>query len=425
MHNNSSLGLEPGDSEGPITLDRALRVEPSHQVWRVIHEPGARMHMIVLNSPRELWMHRLLIERMRWNGLNHPVVSPIADVTTFRGWPAMLLPEPEGLPIREALGTYSFSPAMIRALTVSLLELLVLAHQRRTPIHCIEAEQLYVRVVEEEATLTVVPGALRFFDLNAELAVPGAEQTALHGYRSPEQLRGEPGQLQSDLWGVGCFLFQLSAGRGPFVATEPERLRQQILNGVPSSYPPVLDTMMFSILRDTLVRQPKERVSASALLARLQGPPPAQDSPRPRAAPRLEPPPAPPEEDVEEDFSHCSGPTLVAELSVLEELYAADRAHDAEDRVTLPDPEPSVACQIGDQSVDLDDWLSLPEPESCYDGVATWRGPGAPRVLMGGAGQASMSWWPMPSLHPLLWFVLGVAVCGLFMIMWIELLGIS
>ena len=80
-------------------------------------------------------------------------------------------------------------------------------------------------------------------------------------YLSPEQARGEPGDERSDIYSLGCVLYQMLTGRPPFVAENPiSALYQHVNEPVepPSSIKPVPDALEQVVLR-ALEKEPAKR----------------------------------------------------------------------------------------------------------------------------------------------------------------------
>jgi serine/threonine-protein kinase len=80
-------------------------------------------------------------------------------------------------------------------------------------------------------------------------------------YLSPEQARGEPGDERSDIYSLGCVLYQMLTGRPPFVAENPiSALYQHVNEPVepPSSIRPV-PAALENVVLHALEKDPAKR----------------------------------------------------------------------------------------------------------------------------------------------------------------------
>ena len=69
-------------------------------------------------------------------------------------------------------------------------------------------------------------------------------QTGTPFYASPEVWRDEPYDFKSDIWSLGCVLYEMAALKPPFSAPDMNNLFKRVLKGVypkiPSIYSPEL-----------------------------------------------------------------------------------------------------------------------------------------------------------------------------------------
>lgn len=92
-------------------------------------------------------------------------------------------------------------------------------------------------------------------------------------YMSPEQIRGEPGGPRSDLWGFGCVLFELLAGRRAFLAPTMAETVAAVLMTDPDWHALRSDTpnAVRELLRRCLDKDPQRRVhDVTEVLAALE-----------------------------------------------------------------------------------------------------------------------------------------------------------
>jgi eukaryotic-like serine/threonine-protein kinase len=109
-------------------------------------------------------------------------------------------------------------------------------------------------------------------------------------YMAPEQLRGEAVDARADLYALGCVLYELIAGRPPFVGTAEGLVRMHVSEAPapPSRFAPQVPAALDTLVLRLLAKRPTERIGyaddVAAALARLGAEAMAEpDLPRPRA----------------------------------------------------------------------------------------------------------------------------------------------
>jgi serine/threonine protein kinase len=80
----------------------------------------------------------------------------------------------------------------------------------------------------------IVPMLVDFGLAQVDLGADAHEALRAMGYVTPEQARGEKIDARTDVWAIGAVLFEMLAGRGPFVAATAEELRARIASEAPT-----------------------------------------------------------------------------------------------------------------------------------------------------------------------------------------------
>lgn len=85
-------------------------------------------------------------------------------------------------------------------------------------------------------------------------------------YMSPEICAAERYTLKSDIWSLGCIIYELCAREPPFNAKSHFQLVQKIKEGKVASLPRVYSGELFSVIRDCLKVNPDQRPDTATLL---------------------------------------------------------------------------------------------------------------------------------------------------------------
>src|SRR4029434_944854 len=90
-------------------------------------------------------------------------------------------------------------------------------------------------------------------EMHASLTQAGTAVGTLP-YMSPEQLRGGPVQISSDIWALGVVLYEMSAGTRPFTGQTPFELSAAILNDDPAPLPSEVPLNLQTTIERCLVK---------------------------------------------------------------------------------------------------------------------------------------------------------------------------
>jgi eukaryotic-like serine/threonine-protein kinase len=127
------------------------------------------------------------------------------------------------------------------------------------------------------ANIMVTPdGGVKLMDLGIARAQDSTALTATASvigtaaYLSPEQAQGMAADARSDIYGLGCVLYEAATGRRPFEGESPVAVAVQQVNAVPplpSSLVADLPAALDTIVATAMAKDPAQRYATAAQLA--------------------------------------------------------------------------------------------------------------------------------------------------------------
>ena len=265
-------------------LEREIGRGGGARVFLATAPDGARVALKVLlpellaGTAAERFLREIRLARE----LDHPRIARILDAGED-GWVVFYaMTFAEGPTLRSYLDTRgALPPAELARVADDLLDALGYAHGRGI-IH---------RDVKPE-NIVLAPGGAVLLDFGIARAIEqsaGDRLTATGmtvgtaAYMSPEQIRGVAVDHRSDLYAMGCLLYECASGTPPFHhSNEAIVLRQHLLEAPPplSSVCPDVTPQMALVVERALAKKPEERwPSADAMRAALGATPPAARGP--------------------------------------------------------------------------------------------------------------------------------------------------
>jgi len=220
-------GLQVGEHVGPYRLVRELGNGGMGTVWLAERADGALQRQVALKLPRYGWARgvaaRLQQERDALATLEHRHIARLYDAgITAEGRPYLAMEFVDGAPIDVFAAEHSLPVRARVQLFQQVTQAVDFAH-RRLIVH---------RDLKPSNILVTHGGEVRLLDFGAAklLQDSGPAESALTreagramspDYASPEQIRGEPITVASDVYSLGVVLFELLTG------TRPYRLERQ------------------------------------------------------------------------------------------------------------------------------------------------------------------------------------------------------
>uniref|UniRef100_Q021X4 Serine/threonine protein kinase with TPR repeats n=1 Tax=Solibacter usitatus (strain Ellin6076) TaxID=234267 RepID=Q021X4_SOLUE len=249
-----------GQRIGPYSITGLIGRGGMGEVYHAVREDDFRMPVAIKLLKRgggtEMALRRFRIERQILAGFQHPNIGRLLDGgATASGLPYLVMEYIEGVPLLEYAAGLPVRERL--RLFLAVCSAVQYAHQRHV-VH---------RDIKPANILVTVDGIPKLLDfgiaklLHPSTADRGPSPTAADNavmtpeYASPEQIRGEPVTIATDIYSLGALLFEVLTGRQ---APRPG-------NGEPAAHE--MDAELAAILRKALRQQPKERYASVAELS--------------------------------------------------------------------------------------------------------------------------------------------------------------
>jgi tetratricopeptide (TPR) repeat protein len=223
--------------------------------------------------------NRLLNEAQAAARLNHPNIVSVHDAGEAGGTPFIIMELVEGRLLRDLVSLPEGSSPAPLPETIAFLRQVcaALEHAHRHGIIHRDLKPENVVITHNQTVklmdfgLARLAGASR---LTEEGAIVGT-----FAYLAPEVMLGESASIHSDLYALGVILYELTAGRPPFIGDTLMAVASQHLNAPvvpPSTYNLEIPAALDSLAVRLLAKRPEERPASAAevrqTLERLDSP---------------------------------------------------------------------------------------------------------------------------------------------------------
>ncbi|MEI6243620.1 MAG: protein kinase [Acidobacteriota bacterium] len=217
---------------------------------------------------------RLLQEARSVSALNHPNICTVHEIGEHDGHTFIVMEFIDGEPLSARVERGPLETRDVLRIGEQIADALIHAHGRgviHRDLKCANVVDLpdqWVKVLDFGIAVRPATAA-------AETATHIADEPGvLNGtlaYMSPEVLRGEPADPQSEIWSVGVMLYELCAGRRPFAADSAFALVAAIVGHNLKPLPAAVPSPLAAVIVRCLARERRERYqNARELKAVLQ-----------------------------------------------------------------------------------------------------------------------------------------------------------
>lgn len=225
---------------------------------------------------------RLLQEARAASALNHSNIVTIYSIEEADGFDFIVMEYVEGETLRSVIGRGPLEVSRLLELSSQIADALFAAHSAGLIHRDIKPSNILVTPRGQAKILDFgLAKSVQLADqkVSMELTLSKLTQTGMIvgtvAYMSPEQTRGESLDFRTDIFSLGCVLYEAATGKVPF--TGPSVL--SVLHEIATADPPAPSTISASvpqgldaIIKRALAKDPAQRYgSASELAAALRG----------------------------------------------------------------------------------------------------------------------------------------------------------
>jgi Tol biopolymer transport system component len=278
--------IHPGDRLGPYDVTGRLGGGGMGEVYRAHDSRFGRdvalkvLPQALASNPERL--RRFELEARATGTIDHPGILAVHDFGCHEGWPYLATELLEGDSLGDRL---AFGPLPVRKaveIGIQVASALAAAHDRGILHRDLKPDNIFVTrdgrakildfglaKLQPASPLEVDPEKDTVAGAPDPISVPGILVGTM-AYLSPEQARGEPADVRSDIFGLGLVLYQMLTGRAAFLRGSVIETLNAIIKEDPAEMttsPGTVPPSLERIVRRCLEKEPGERFQNARDLA--------------------------------------------------------------------------------------------------------------------------------------------------------------
>jgi serine/threonine protein kinase/tetratricopeptide (TPR) repeat protein len=262
--------MQPGTKLGPYEIVEPIGRGGMGEVYRA-WDARLQRHVAIKTVASESatdpqFRERFEREARAVAALSHPNVLAIHDVGSHEGMPYVAVELLEGETLRSTIGVSPLPLTTVLDYAAQMGRGLAAAHDRGIVHRDLKPENIFVT---RDGQIKLLDFGLATEPVRAAATeatrLPATERGMLlgtAGYMSPEQARGEPADARSDIFSLGCVLYEMLSGRRAFGGDS----RIETLHAILKEHPPELESLraglpasLDRIVRRCLAKAPESR----------------------------------------------------------------------------------------------------------------------------------------------------------------------
>ncbi|MBX3073604.1 protein kinase [Candidatus Obscuribacterales bacterium] len=198
--------------------------------------------------------------------LTHPNIITVHDFgLTTKGQPYMVLEFFTGVSLQDLISTRGPLPEDIAAeIGAQIAAAMQYAHGKGVLHRDIKPENIMLIETDDNIVAKIIDFGIADLNANERLAVDGNSLAGTPSYMSPDQLAGKNADARSDIYSLGCTLFEAMTGRPPFEGASSLEIVTKHANESPPTLQEALPERIFSdtieqAIATTLRKDPEQR----------------------------------------------------------------------------------------------------------------------------------------------------------------------
>ncbi len=274
--------LTPGTSLGPYKILAIIGAGGMGEIYRA-HDPRLSREVAIKVLPAEFAndperLRRFEQEARAASAINHPNILSIHDVGREGDTSYLVTELLEGETLRQRLADGALPVRRATDYGLQIARGLSAAHEKGIVHRDLKPENIFV--TSDGGVKILDFGLAKFSSCSMGIASGSAATVAAAtapgvvlgtvGYMSPEQIRGQPVDQRTDIFALGCVLYEMLSGTRAFSAETPADTMSAILGRDPAPLgepgrrvPPELGRL----LRQCLEKRPQDRFASARDLA--------------------------------------------------------------------------------------------------------------------------------------------------------------
>ena len=211
---------------------------------------------------------RFIREAKTAAGLQHPNICTVYEIAEADGRTFIAMAFLEGRELADEIAAGPIEARRALELVVEFAEGLAEAHRKGVVHRDIKPANLFVTSSGRGVILDF--GLAQLASANSKLTREGTTLGTC-AYMSPEQTAGSDVDAGTDVWALGCVLYEMLAGQPPFRGDYKQAIIYSILNEEPETLPASAASLA-SVARKSLSKRASERYrDGSEMLVALRG----------------------------------------------------------------------------------------------------------------------------------------------------------